>query len=209
MYRRPVDENLRRMLDKASEQGPFDLLLLRGDIAEDGFEATYARVHALLEPYAGQVLAVPGNHDQPESMYRFFPEREIRQDGWLIVGVDSHWPDHAEGRVSQSDLDQLRRQLVMTEAAHIMVAVHHPPHFMCEQSHCGLSQSTDLIEAVQGTSVRVVTSGHVHDDFSHQIGPILFSSGPSTCIGFDHNPAGHRASSLTPGAPVYDLRQMG
>ena len=99
--------------------------------------------------------------------------------------------------------------VVAAAAARLSVAVHHPPHFMCEQSHCGLSQSTDLIEAVQGTSVRVVTSGHVHDDFSHQIGPILFATGPSTCIGFDHNPAGHRASSLTPGALVYDLRQMG
>ena len=37
----------------------------------------------------------------------------------------------------------------------------------------------------------------------------MFSTCPSTCIGFDHDPAGHKASTLPPGAIIYDLGDDG
>ena len=90
-----------------------------------------------------------------------------------------------------------------------MLAVHHPPHFLCTTPLCGLSNAEALLRLTDRDSVRLVISGHVHDDYAHRLGSTLFSTCPSTCIGFDHNPHGHGASTLPPGAVIYDLKEDG
>lgn len=209
LYRRPVDDNLRRTLDKAAERGPYDLVLLTGDIAEDGLQGTYSRVRKLVEPLADGVLAIPGNHDTPEALYRVFPEKEVQVGNWLILGLNSHWPGHVEGRIAETELQWLRDRLATADTDHVMVAVHHPPHFPCQQGHCGMDSASQVSEVLSEHAVRVVVSGHVHDDYAHQVGRTLYATGPSTCIGFDHDPAGHKASLLPPGAIVYELETEG
>jgi hypothetical protein len=49
----------------------------------------------------------------------------------------------------------------------------------------------------------------VHDDYTHRVGSTLFSTCPSTCIGFDHAPKGHSLRPIKPGAIIYDLGDDG
>jgi 3',5'-cyclic-AMP phosphodiesterase len=210
LYRRPVTANLAATLSAAAHQGPFDLVLLTGDISEDGSPESYSRIHDMLaELDHGRVLAVPGNHDAPAVMGEVFQGIPTELGNWRILPVNSHWPGHPEGKIEASELARLSTTLEQIDQepspAYALVAVHHPPHFLCSNEVCSLTNPEPLLELTARDCVRLVVSGHVHDDYAHRIGSTLFSTCPSTCIGFDHNPNGHRASSLPPGAVIYDL----
>ena len=72
-----------------------DLILLTGDVSEDGSPASYGRVSARLNTVGAPVLALPGNHDNPEVMQRFFPvgpwngPHQQKERNWQLVLLDS------------------------------------------------------------------------------------------------------------------------
>ena len=132
---------------------------------------------------------------------------------WIIIPLDSHWPHHVEGRLIEDELNRVQRVLdeieLSREIRFVLVAVHHPPHFNCAAPNCTLAEPEALLKLTRHDAVRLLISGHVHDDYAHQVGTTLFSTCPSTCIGFDHNPAGHRTTTLPSGAIIYDLHDDG
>ncbi len=214
LYRRPVTSNLEATLSAAARHGPFDLILLTGDISEDGSPESYVRVQEMLSALDHtRVISVPGNHDVPPAMAEVFESVPCDLGNWRVLPVNSHWPGRPEGKVAEEELTNLTAALEEIEedeeTGFALIAVHHPPHFICSNQTCSLTNSGVLMELTHRDCVRLVVSGHVHDDYAHRIGSTLFSTCPSTCIGFDHDPNGHRASALPPGAMIYDLYEDG
>lgn len=212
LYHRDVDGNLQATISAVRSSGPFDLILLTGDISEDGSSASYERVRAMFNNVDHhKLLAIAGNHDDPVALAAVFDTAPHTLGNWRVLPVDSHWPGHVEGKLEDDQLSAISTEVENLGSAEkfALIAVHHPPHFMCEVSHCALSDPEPLMAIATDDAVRLVISGHVHDDYAHRLGSTLFSTCPSTCIGFDHNPAGHRASELPPGAIVYDLHDDG
>jgi len=209
LYKRDVNANLLATVDAVKTYGPFDLIILTGDITEAGSVASYERVVGMLTALDyRQLIAIPGNHDVPANMSKVMSMAAIELEPWLVIPLNSHWENHVEGRINDADLEGLKAQLQSTEAF-TLVAVHHPPHYPCTQRHCGLSNREALLALTELDSVRLVISGHVHDDHTHRVGSTLFSTCPSTCIGFDHNPQRHGSTALAPGAVIYDLGDDG
>ena len=89
-----ADRNLASLLPEIRRWQP-DFILLTGDVSEDGSAAAYGRVFAKLNSTGAPVLALPGNHDEPAVMRRYFPQgpwdaplvRDAK--GWKLVLLNS------------------------------------------------------------------------------------------------------------------------
>jgi 3',5'-cyclic-AMP phosphodiesterase len=201
LYRQDVDKNLAMTLDVARSCGPFDLVALTGDISQDGSAASYQRVLDMLQVIDYQHLrAIPGNG--------------LSLGAWHFCPLNSFQQDCVEGHLKRDELDALSGLIDDVEGGagdvrFLMIAVHHPPHYLCQAAHCSLFEPEPLLTLAARPAVRLVMSGHVHDDYAHRLGTTMFSTSPSTCIGFDHDPAGHKASTLTAGAVIYELADDG
>jgi 3',5'-cyclic-AMP phosphodiesterase len=212
LYRRDVNGNLQATITAAQPSAPFDLIILTGDISEDGSSTSYERVKAMFDTLEHhKLLAIAGNHDDPVALSAVFDTSPHDMGNWRVLPVNSHWDSHVEGKLEQHQVASLTKEVAALTAGEqfALIAVHHPPHFLCQVSHCALSEPEQLMTIAANDTVRLVISGHVHDDYAHRVGSTLFSTCPSTCIGFDHDPAGHKASALPPGAVIYELHGDG
>ena len=110
-----------------------DLLLLTGDVSEDASAASYGRVSALLDSLGAPVLALPGNHDDPAVMRRFFPRGPWDAPlfhgarGWQFVLLDSTAPGRIDGVLSRQSLQALKTGLQRSQSQHVLVVLHHQP----------------------------------------------------------------------------------
>jgi Icc protein len=165
-----ADRNLRSLLPEIRSWGP-ELLLVSGDLAEDGSDAAYARIVVMLGTLGAPVLALPGNHDEPSVMPRHFPAgpwqgpygREV--GSWLIVLLDSTGPGLISGRFSQQYLEQFDDLLRGSTAEHVLVALHHQPLPVGAPwiDRYGLEEPERFLNYIdREPRIRAVVWGHVH-----------------------------------------------
>jgi Icc protein len=183
-----ADRNLSSLLPAIRRWQP-DLLLLTGDVSEDASAAAYGRVAAQLSTAGAPVLALPGNHDDPALMRRYFPlgpwdgPHTYTSRNWLLVLLDSTEPGCVAGAFSDSYLEQLERFLRKGPDQHVLLALHHQPVPVNSQwiDRYGLEPAEafwDLID--RHPRVRCITWGHVHQDFEALHRTVTLLGSPSS-----------------------------
>ena len=183
-----ADRNLASLLPAMRHWQP-DLILLTGDVSEDGSAAAYGRVSAHLSTVGAPVLALPGNHDDPAVMRRYFlagpwsgPHSEKARN-WQLLLLDSTVPGQVSGKLDSGALERLDRLLRESTASHALVALHHQPVPMNAEwiDRYALEQPAGLLDLLERhPRVRCVTWGHVHQDFEARRGEVLLLGSPST-----------------------------
>lgn len=169
-----------------AEQIP-DLLLFTGDLAQTPSESTYARLHKMVGThFPGEVLYLPGNHDDPAFAQALFARRTIAMGSWRIVGLNSRVPDAEGGSVADSEFSWLRAQMRAAQEPNLLIAVHHPP---LELGFCldhGRIDNGGRLLAELGADARVrgLIHGHVHQAATSRIGELWLLATPSTCVQF-------------------------
>lgn len=127
-----AERNLAGLLPVIRRWQP-DLLLLTGDVSEDASPVSYGRVSALLDSIGAPVLALPGNHDDPAVMRRYFPRGPWDGPlfhgarGWQLALLDSTAPGRIDGVLSRSQLAALKQGLQRSSSDHLLIALHHQP----------------------------------------------------------------------------------
>lgn len=182
-------EHLRRALSHVAHL-TFDLVVVSGDVSQDGSAESYRQIKDAVTPWArarrARAVFAMGNHDQrvafrevlgggqPDADERQLPGVDLDRpvasvvvdDGWRVVVLDSSVPGAGYGTLEPEQLSFLRETLAETVAHGTVVVIHHPP----------LRAQTDLLQAlaldahdgqellgiVRDTDVRVVLSGHYH-----------------------------------------------
>ena len=166
-----------------------DLLLLTGDVSEDASFESYGWVSATMCSIGAPVLALPGNHDDPQTMTRYFPNgpwggpRFHSEKSWQLVLLDSTQPNEIAGQFPEGHLEGLRKGLAQTQAEHILVALHHQPVEVGSPwiDKYALQEPAALLQIIeQDPRVRCVTWGHIHQDFSADFGGVQLLGSPST-----------------------------
>lgn len=182
-------EHLRRALARVGHL-LFDLVVVSGDVSEDGSEESYRRIHAQLTPWAeargARVVYAMGNHDLRAPFRAVLgggqadageqtppgtePDRPVASvathDGWRVIVLDSSIPGVGYGDLEPAQLQFLRENLAEPAEHGTIVVVHHPP--VRAQTDLLQALALDdadgraLIDTVAGTDVRVVLSGHYH-----------------------------------------------
>jgi 3',5'-cyclic AMP phosphodiesterase CpdA len=164
-------ESLRRMLADCREVPAIDVVVVTGDVADDGSREAYAEVKELIGAFADErgipALYAPGNHDERDAFAEVlgtavFGVRMV--GGYRVVTLDSVVPGKAYGWIGEDQLDWLRDLLSEPAPQGSVIAFHHPPiaadiEF---QRALGLQNPQALAEVIQGTDVRIILCGHFH-----------------------------------------------
>jgi Icc protein len=182
-----ADLNLRQLLPVIRAWNP-DLVLLTGDVSEDASPASYARVAVMLGTVGAPLLALPGNHDDPQVMKQHFPlgpwhgpyGREM--ENWLLVLLDSTEPGKISGSFSQQALEKLDETLRGSSAEFILVALHHQPvpvNAPWIDRHALENPRLFFNFIDRDSRIRCICWGHVHHDFRTTRKGVVLLGAPS------------------------------
>jgi len=194
-----------------------DVLLLTGDLAQDGQPATYRTVEDLVAPLAVPCLALPGNHDDPAVMQEVLTgpvdatTTVASMGGWNLVLLNSHVPEASHGHLTEEALQTLDETLTRLTGP-TLVAIHHPP----------VPVGADWLDAIvlhdpealracleRHAHVRLLLCGHVHQAHEASFAHAQLYTTPSTCIQFASGTAGFALDDVAPGYRLFTLHPDG
>ena len=181
-----------------------DVMVVTGDIAEDGAPDAYRRALSLTEGRAQQRYFLAGNHDDPDAMRAALgapePLAMVRiGEHWTMALLNSQWVGHEEGRIVGETLTRLREELDRA-TTHVVVCLHHPPVSPCENLACGMLDPGPLEDVISTGPVRLVLSGHVHQQFDTTRRGVRFLGAPSTFRQLRHGGDPHYTDTREPPA---------
>ncbi|MCE9621982.1 MAG: metallophosphoesterase [Actinomycetia bacterium] len=178
------DEMLRRAVALVAEAQP-DVLLLTGDIADDGSTEAYARVAQAVKVLGVPVLATAGNHDDPAAVAEAFGAvDELSIGGWRVLLFDTTIPKTEHGRIAVADVV---RRLGPDNGVPTLLGLHHPPITTSTHPWMRLEGGSELVAALTARSdVRVVVSGHLHEAFNAVLGGVSYIGCSSSFYSIKH-----------------------
>lgn len=202
--------NLARVWERAQQWKPH-LVLLTGDVSEDASQASYQRVKDKLGDSTA-ILALPGNHDAPALMSRYFSSGPwdgplVHEVGsWLIVMLDSSLERRIEGGFSDAELRQFQKAIDSSQKPNILVALHHQPIPVQAPwiDRYALSRPSSFLAIIDAEPrVKCVVWGHIHHHFSARRKGVQYLGAPSTAANslagtakFDLDPSGPSCRTL-------------
>ncbi len=207
--------SLRAVIDH-SRDGDWraDLVVVTGDLIHDDSQGAYDHFCQLLGALELSVHCVPGNHDIRELMQAALADApfhycdSVTAGDWLITGIDSCISGQAGGHLPAAELQRLDDAIAASDAANVMVCLHHPPVPMGSKwlDTVGLDNGDEFLERIAASGkVRLAIFGHVHQAYEADHVGIRIIATPSTCRQFeqgsedfavDENPPAYRRISL-------------
>jgi 3',5'-cyclic-AMP phosphodiesterase len=197
-----TEESYRAILAelKALQPAPH-LLLLTGDLTQDGSELAYIRLQKSLESLGIPAYCLPGNHDTVPIMTKeltgcaVYWDSCLQMGGWQFIPLNSAIAGQVHGYLSAASLAWLDRQLGDRPDLHTLIAVHHPAIALgCEWiDRSGLQNAAEFWQICdRHPQVRVAISGHAHQEFdtdcdrqdSDNASRSRYLVTPSTCAQF-------------------------
>jgi 3',5'-cyclic AMP phosphodiesterase CpdA len=191
---RPRDNLVRglRMLEETGIRP--DVFLLTGDLADAGEPACYDDLATTLTAAAAEigasVIYLPGNHDDRATFRRHLlggtGDGPINQTHWRgglrIIALDSTIPGEDGGALDDQTLSYLRSEISTAAPDGTVVALHHPPFPSPIQpmAKIALRDPERLRDAIAGSDVRIVLTGHNHHEALSTIGSIPVWGSPAT-----------------------------
>jgi 3',5'-cyclic-AMP phosphodiesterase len=197
--------NLRRALEHLrSSVGRIDLLVLTGDLANQRQPATYAQLREAVSEWSDHLRVLPGNHDNREMVRAAFGDRLLpgrptlnfadQLGDFRVIGLDTLRPWRVHGRLGRAQLAWLARELRRSEVPTLLF-MHHPPvrigTWWLDKDL--VRDHEALRDVVQGSSVRAIFTGHVHQEATGRFAGADVWTTPSTAYQF-------RPRSLLPGS---------
>ena len=173
---------LREVIAAVMCQGPFDAVVLTGDICDDGSAQGAAAVHEIVSHCAPIVLGVPGNHDLSARVREAFGRAQAWLEDWRILGVETQVEGEVAGVAEDAvaEIDEL-------DDFPTVVLMHHP--LLSRSTHPWFTLGN--AEALAGVVQRhagplVLLSGHTHEAFDARLGEAYLYGAPSTYYGIVH-----------------------
>ncbi len=172
------DARLQATIDAVRDVHP-DLVLLTGDLADDGSLAALQRVQTMVDVLSSPVLAVAGNHDDIDNVRAVFGSTDMAEVGsWRVLAVESAIPGHEHGSI---DVEELMGRLDRLDDRSTLIAIHHPPR---SPSTLGIFQLIGADQMLAALRLRhhvgAVVSGHLHEAFDDRDGDLQLCGCPST-----------------------------
>lgn len=172
----------------------FDFVIMTGDISQDYSLASYQRFANMTSVLNKPIFFVPGNHDDGPLMYRHFSdfgvhtERSLICGNWLYVFLNSEVYGVPHGWIEHEELMFLQSQLQAHPNMNTVVVVHHLP--LLVKSRWLDTQTMHNQDEFNGfiaryPNIRLVLSGHVHQEVDVKQNGIRYIATPSTSIQFE------------------------
>ena len=190
-----------KILDKKSDFGNLDGVIITGDISDDGSIVSYSDAYNILKELNLPLLAIPGNHDLRQPMMNYFAKDTAIQSAeffdWvyetrdtIVIGLDTLVEGQKHGMLRSESLNLLFKKLNQPTEKNIVLTIHHPPintgiPFMDE---IGLKNSDALSDCLDAANQPIrILCGHVHGIYQGTLGIHSVVTAPSTCTRFSFN----------------------
>lgn len=191
----PMAENLIRCVSHINALKPNpDLLLLTGDITNDGALEEAQRAATILAQVKIPYYIVPGNHDDREVLNSVFGHQvcPLNADGFMqyeingydlrLIAMDSLSLMAPGGEICPKRLAWLEERLAQSDKRPVMIFLHHPPaKFSVPETDIdgfiGADQLGDLL--MKHDQVERIICGHIHLPALTSWKNILVSTAPS------------------------------
>ncbi len=194
-----------------------DLVLLTGDLVDDGTSAQYDRLLDLLGGLDAPLLPLPGNHDDRQQLRSRFaatlgtgdaddPIDVVYDVGPMrIIALDTTIPGRHDGDLTDGQLAWLDEQLGLAPERPTIVAQHHPPTssgIVWMDANCGFAAGDREADVLRRhRHVEAVVSGHLHRSLQRRYAGTVSITCPST--------AGALALALAGGPVEYTAEPSG
>ena len=171
---------------------PPDVVLITGDLVDEGTAGEYELLADLLAPLTARVVLLTGNHDEPDVLRSVFTDAVVpatRPAHFVvddlpvrIVAVDTTIDGRHDGELPAEELAWLDAMLDADPDRPTIVAMHHPPFVtgMWWMDYGGLDAAPAMRAIVdRHPQVAAVLAGHVHRAIHTTWGATLVASAPS------------------------------
>lgn len=164
-----VSNLLGRAVVEINESEP-DVVLISGDVTNEGFRQQYTAARAFLDNLECEnVIVIPGNHDSRNVGYVHFEDNfgdrnsSLHLPGITIIAVDSSQPDLNEGRLGRQNYRWMVENLKRPDDFKIVAMHHHlVPIPGTGRERNIIEDAGDVLELMVETGVDLVLSGHKH-----------------------------------------------
>lgn len=197
----PVD-NLRRIISALKPIDDIELVVVSGDIANDGCETSYILADQFLGELSVPVMATFGNHDNKKVIVELsshlhhitFPAQYVLNNEVRFRFIDSvtesdDGGNNSSGLISKCDLESLENSLANDKLKNVLV-LHHPSieqgGSWIDKRMLGNREEFNQMIANSGNVIAVL-SGHYHCSATNYIGKTLFSIAPGASTTFGVN----------------------
>jgi 3',5'-cyclic AMP phosphodiesterase CpdA len=171
-----------------------DLVVLTGDLVDEGHPDEYAMAVELLGALEIPYLVMPGNHDERNALRAAFPGHtylpahgpmhyHVDDFAVRIVALDVCVPGRHHGELDDQGLQWLARTLSERPDQPTVVLMHHPPFAsgIPYLDGCRFADSAPLAAVLESFShVEAVLCGHVHRSMVRRWAGTIVAACPST-----------------------------
>lgn len=205
------------VIERLQKLRQLDLLLITGDLSQDGTPESYERVQNLVSLLQTPTYWLPGNHDSISSMQQVLnralvsPLKAFVQGNWNFLLINSSVPGCVHGQLSPETLEWLDFQLGLGSYPTV-VALHHPPFYVNSNwLDTSTLQNPEELFAVldRHSQVKLVLFGHIHQEFHRQRHGVHYLGTPSTSIQFKPQSSNFALDSKKPGFRLLNLYPNG
>ncbi len=181
-------DNLKSIISKVLSN-KYDYLFISGDISENGSIESYQLIKTIFDDIGVSICCIPGNHDNKTNMLEVLSEsnnikfsEKLSLPNWDILFLDTAFDGEPHGLLTNKALEKLQFNIESSNSPNICIVMHHlpcvieNPYIDCEI----LKNSSEFQKIIEGTKVRFVTFGHVHNYYTININSISYESTPAT-----------------------------
>lgn len=214
-----TQESFKTIIDLIKAEGkPIDIILLSGDLSQDGSEKSYKCIADMVECLGAPVYWIPGNHDNVPVMSTVYPYKSVKNDkhivlpNWQLILLNSQLPNAVEGELDSVQLKFLSDCLQSNTNDPAIIFMHHQPVSVQTTwlEPLGLNNPEDLWQVLQQFSqVHSIFFAHVHQEFAGDFHGIPCYALPSTCIQFKPNVVDFALDNVPPGYRWIELYEDG
>ena len=211
-------DTLLTVLTKVSEIKNVSRLIVTGDVSMDGSQNSYDWISKQLEATGMDFSVLPGNHDDIQKWPLVFPQHlcsfpaTLIEKPWKLIFLNTQILGREYGGIDHKSLSFLKKEMNARDAAFIVIFMHHPPFSVGSNwiDAIGLKAGKEeFLELISGTKVKLVVSGHVHQEASLKFGSTEFVTTPSTCVQFLSNSYDFALDAASPGYRIISLFEDG
>lgn len=173
---------LQEVIDRVRAHGPFDAVVVTGDVCDDGSEIGARTVRELVDGLAPVTLAVPGNHDLSEPVWKAFGPPSADVGPWRIVGAETQVEREVAGVG-----DRVLEVLAQLDERPTVLLMHHPIDSRSTHEWFALRMREEVVRAVEARKAPlVILSGHTHESYQGRVGEAYLIGAPSTYYAIRH-----------------------
>ena len=197
-------------------------IILTGDLSQDNSPESYQNVVDLLQDFTCPIYWLAGNHDAPDVMDRVLGKSKLKnnkqvvQDNWQFILLNSHYPGHVEGLLPESELITLHHYLDKYPDKNSLIFLHHQPikintAWLDKSCLMNADKFLDIIHKCnhKNKNIKAIVFGHIHQVYETHWENIALLSAPSTCIqSLPNNPV-FALDTAHPGYRWFELNANG